>query len=292
MKARKKYRITIEDESRLKQIVSVSARPYAYWMGITVLLLLILFMAILIIAATPIRTMLPGYMKETERTAAEKGLLRIDSIRDSSEMTDKFLANILTVLDTNRAPSDSVMTTSTFNELPPDSLLPASPREREFIKRMKDREKYNLSVLAPIAGEQLRIFPVANGFIVDEKTQNATKARILTPKGSPVCAISDGRILAVQTSSPEKGSSIVIQHDNGFASRYSHLGTPTVSIGEHIDGGAVIALGTEGGALSPGYFFLEMWYDGTAIPPEKYLNGFTPGVQDEPYTLSGKPMGR
>lgn len=292
MKARKKYRITIEDESRLRQIISVSARPYKYCMGIVITLLAILVVAIMLIAITPLRTMLPGYMKATERTAAEQSLLRIDSISDTSEATEKYLANIMTVLNTDRAPSDSVMTTGSFNELPPDSLLPASPREKEFIKQMNDREKFNMSILAPIAGEQLRTYPVANGAILDEKSQNETKTRILTPKGSPVCALSDGRILAVQTTSPEKGSSIVIQHDNGFATRYSHLGTPTVSIGDHIDGGAVIALGTEGGALRPGTFFLEMWYDGTPIPPGKYLNGNTTNTPEEPYTLSGQPMGR
>ncbi|MDE5814521.1 MAG: M23 family metallopeptidase, partial [Muribaculaceae bacterium] len=157
------------------------------------------------------------------------------------------------------------------NELPPDSLLPASPREIEFITRMKDREQYNVSILAPLAADQLRIYPVAAGATLAEQQPNPNKPRILTPKGAPVCAAADGRVLAIQNPAPEGGSAIVIQHDSGFASRYSHLGTPSVSPGVHVDGGSVIAHGPSGGAIGAGFFFMEMWYDGNPLEPAKFL---------------------
>lgn len=292
MKALRKYRITIEDESRLRQIASVSVRPYALWAAGAVMLLLFLLLAAIIIMVTPLRTLLPGYLKHGERTAAEQGLLRLDSIRDSYSVNSQYLENILTVLNTDRMPTDSVQKTYTPNELPPDSLLPASPREREFINEMKDREKYNVTVLAPIAGEQLHIYPVADGAVISEQSRNSVKVKILTPKGSPACALSDGRVLAVQNISPEGGASIVMQHDNGFATRYSHVGTPAVTPGAHVDGGSVIAHGATGGSLSPGYFFIEMWYDGSPIQPDKYLQGNAKKSAEEPYTLSGMPMGR
>lgn len=292
MKALKKYRITIEDESRLRQIVSVSVRPYALWAAGAVVLLLFLMIAAVIIMTTPLRTLLPGYLKQGERTAAEQGLLRLDSIKDSYSINSQYIENIMTVLNTDRVPTDSVQKASTPNELPPDSLLPASPREREFINEMKDREKYNVTVLAPIAGEQLRIYPVAEGAVLSEHSLNAVKSKVLTPKESPICALSDGRVLSVQNNSPEGGAAIVMQHDNGFATRYSHVGTPTVTPGSHVDGGAVIAHGATGGVLTPGYFFLEMWYDGSPIQPDKYLQGNAKKSEEEPYTLSGMPMGR
>lgn len=273
MKAQRKYRITIEDESRLRKIVSVSAPPYALWLTGAAAGLMVLAVAVVLIMVTPLRTLLPGYLKQGARSAAEQGMLRIDSIRDAYNVNDRYLANIIAVLDTDRTPADSVMKTAEPNELPPDSLLPASPREREFINEMKDRERYNVAVLAPIAGEQLRVYPVGIGTVLSSQGGGSPKARLLTQTGSPVCALSDGRVLAVQNNSPEGGASIVMQHDYGFATRYSHLGTPTVTPGSHVEGGAVIAHGASGGAVSPGYFFLEMWYDGTPIPPDKYLQG-------------------
>lgn len=292
MKAKRRYRISIEDESRLRQIVSVSASPFAIWAGGIIAGLLLAVITALLIMITPIRTLMPGYLKKGERTEAEEGLLRIDSIRDAFRLNNLYLSNILTVLDTDRTPTDSVMTNTTPNELPPDSLLPTSPREIEFITRMKDREQYNVTILAPLAADQLRIYPVGSGAVVAEQSQNSTKARILTPKGSPACAITDGRILAIQNPAPEGGSAIVIQHDNGFATRYSHLGTPTVTPGMHVDGGSVIAHGASGGSLSPGFFFLEMWYDGTPVEPARYLQGNTAKGREEAFTLSGRPMGR
>lgn len=292
MKVLRKYRITIEDESRLRQIVTVSARPYKLWIAGIATVLVCVALAVVAIMLTPLKTLLPGYLKHGERSTVEKGMLRIDSLKDVYSVHSRYLSNIMTVLDTERTPTDSVLKNGTPNQLPPDSLLPASPREREFISRMKERERYNIDILAPIAGDQLQLFPVANGAIVTEQAQDATKARIITPVGAGVCAITDGRVLAVQNISPEGGAAIVMQHDNGFATRYSHLGTPTVAPGDHVDGGTVIALGSTGGAVAPGFFYIEIWYDGTPLPPAGYIKSNTSPNKEEPYTLSGFPMGR
>lgn len=271
MKVKKRYRIAIEDESRLRQVASVSVSPGRLWAGgIAAVLLLVVFTAT-VIMATPLRTLMPGYLKKGERTKAKEGLLRIDSIREAYLINNIYLSNILTLLDTDRTPTDRLLTETTPNELPPDSLLPASPREIEFITRMKDREQYNVSILAPLAADQLRMFPVAAAAMIAERSGNPTKPRILTPKGTPVCAAADGRVLAIQNPAPEGGSAIVIQHDSGFASRYSHLGTPAVAPGAHVDGGSVIAHGATGGATGSGYFFVEMWYDGNPVEPGRFL---------------------
>lgn len=276
MRAKKRYRIAIIDESRLRQVASVSVSPWRLWTSLAVGVVLLAGLIALLIMATPIRTLLPGYLKKGQRLEAKEGLMRLDSIRDAFRVRDIYLSNILTVMDTDRTPADSMLNVTTPNELPPDSLLPASPREIEFITRMKDREQYNVSILAPLAADQLRIYPVAAGAAVAEHMAPSLKPRIITPKGSPVCAVADGRVLAIQNPSPEGGSAIVIQHDNGFASRYSHLGTPTVAPGAHVDGGSVIAHGASGGAIAAGFFFVEMWYDGNPVEPARYL-----GLSDE-----------
>lgn len=235
-----------------------------------------ILVASVIVMATPLRTMLPGYLKKGERSATEEGLMRIDSIREAYESNNRYLANVLNVLDTDRQPTDSAAKTSATNELPPDSLLPASPREIQYISRLKDREKYNITILAPLAAEQLRIYPIGNGATIAEQSRGATKVRVLTPKGSPVCAIADGRVLAIQNPAPEGGAAIVVQHGHGFATRYSHLATVTVRPGEHVDGGVPIALGSKGGAIAPGWMTLEMWHDGTPLQPARYLEGSDP----------------
>lgn len=273
MKASRKYRISIDDESRLRRVASVSGTPWLLWSIAAGGAVCALIAASLIVMATPLRTLLPGYLKKGERTATEEGLMRIDSIREAYEANNRYLANMLAVLDTDRQPSDSTAKVSATNELPPDSLLPASPREIQYISQLKDREKYNITVLAPLAAEQLRIYPVGNGAVIAEQSKGATKARVLTPKGSPVCAIADGRVLAIQNPAPEGGAAVVVQHDHGFATRYSHLATVAVKAGEHVDGGTPIALGSKGGAVMPGWIYLEMWHDASPVAPSRYLEG-------------------
>ncbi len=292
MKSSKRYRISISDESRLRQIVSVSVRPYKLWAYVAGAILLVLVVACVLIMTTPLRTLMPGYLKEGERAAAEKGMLRLDSIRDANERNSLFLANILTVFDTDRTPADSTLKTMISNELPPDSLLPASPREIEFIDRMNDREKYYINILAPLAADQMRFYSPGAGAIVPEQSRQAIKARIVTPKESPLNAIADGRVISLQNPAPEGGTAIVLHHDNGFVSRYSHAGTPTVAQGSHVEGGSVIAHGARGGATGPGWFYLELWYDGTPLTPARYIEGYSNHPTEEPYTLSGRPMGK
>lgn len=271
MKASRRYRITVEDESRLRRLASASVGPWALCAIIGVGLILMSLLGGLLVMATPLRTLLPGYLKQGERTATEEGLLRIDSINAVYELNSKYLANIMTVLDTDREPTDSTDTETPHNELPPDSLLPASPREIEYISQIQDREKYNLTILAPLAAEHLQTYPVGPGATLPKQGGSPTKQIVIMPAGSPVCSVADGRVLTVQNPAPEGGCAIVIQHDHGFATRYSHTGTPRVKDGEHVDGGSAIALGARGGSTGPGWVMLEMWHDGTPVEGARYV---------------------
>lgn len=261
----------MEDESRLRRIAAATFSPAALWASALALLALFVAVGAMIVMLTPLRTLLPGYLKQGERTATEEGLLRIDSIRDAYESNSRYLSSILAALDTDRIPEDTLKTDAAADPLPPDSLLPASPREIEYISQMQDREKYNLTVLAPLAAEQLQTYPAGPGAVFSQTQTENRKARIIMPKGSPVCAVADGRVLAVQNPAPEGGSALVMQHDHGFASRYSHLGSVSVKAGDHVDGGAAIALGARGGAVAPGWILLEMWHDGVEVEPSRYI---------------------
>ena len=73
MKKRSRYKITIEDESRLENLAEYTATPLKWSLtGIAVALLLMVCGAA-VAFLTPVRTLLPGYLKESERTASEIG---------------------------------------------------------------------------------------------------------------------------------------------------------------------------------------------------------------------------
>ena len=121
MKAKRTIRFNIEDEAHLQRIVSVRLR---WWIAIPVCLAVlaaVVALAVVIIMYTPLKTTLPGYL--------------------------------LTVLDPDRATGDSVKWAEKTITASKDSLMPTSRREKEFRSKMDERERYNLSILAPLAAD-------------------------------------------------------------------------------------------------------------------------------------------
>ena len=107
MKPQTKYKITIEDESHLTEVTSRRFTLVGLCAAMGVVLLLSLILAGLIISSTPLRTLLPGYLKESERSATEEGLMRLDSLMEVYEKNQAYIDNILRVTDTERTSSDS-----------------------------------------------------------------------------------------------------------------------------------------------------------------------------------------
>ncbi len=74
-------------------------------------------------------------MKQSERSATEDNIMRLDSILGIYEQNQNYLDNILLAFDTDRKPiADSLIMTANLREMSPDSLLPPSPLERKFCK--------------------------------------------------------------------------------------------------------------------------------------------------------------
>ena len=136
MKRHPRYRFNIENESKLERIVDFSISPAALWCAVVGIVVLFLFLGSIIVMITPLRTLLPGYLKQSERSATEDNILRLDSILEVYEQDRAYIDNVLRVLDTGRIPVDSASISGSVRELTTDSLLPTSPAERKFIDAM------------------------------------------------------------------------------------------------------------------------------------------------------------
>ena len=91
--------------------------------------------------------------------------------------------------------------------------------------------------------------------------------------GNPVCAVIDGKVLEVYTSST---LGKVVKYGRGnvvFA--YYHLASTSVSVGQAVTAGKT-KIGVEGstGSLSSGkHLHTSMWINGSLVDPEPYLSG-------------------
>ncbi len=289
MNTRTRYRISVEDEGKLETLVSASASPWVIGVSAASVVIIIMLLGVFIAFLTPVRRLLPGYLKESERAATQMQIMRIDSLRQVCETTSLYLANLNAVMN----PSGEVTARREVSELDiplsPDSLLPTSDEEARFVAMIRDREKYNISVLAPLAAESMLFTPVSPESVVTEATKGLQKAEIALAGNSRVSAIADGTVISVSQSLRDGGAVVIIQHPKGFLSRIGRLGQVLVDVGEEVSGGQVIALPNRGNARKGEIITLEMWHNGNPLLPYDYIGAPTDGV---PVPVIDEDVGR
>lgn len=271
MKTRSRYRLSIEDEGRLETIVSHSASPLWWMLWGSLAFSGIMALGALVAFLTPIRQILPGYMKESERTATQIQLLRLDSLRQEYETNALFINNLKEVLEPQMRHPDSIALSELTLPILSDSLLLPSAAETRFVALIKEKEKYNVTVLAPLAAESLMFSPLNDESVVSEKSRTSTKAEIIMARNAPVAAIADGTVISVSQSLRDGGAVVLIQHPKGFLSRCSRLGQVLVEAGDVVTGGQVIALTNRGNARNGETVNLEIWHNGNPLIPYEYI---------------------
>lgn len=287
MKALPRYRIKIENESHLSEIADWSVTmPQA--VGIFALVLIItVFIGGLIVAFSPLRTLLPGYLKESERSATEESLLRLDSVMVVYEQNQNYIDNILRVADVNRDPTDSAALVAVSREINADSLLTASKAEQNFVMQMEERERYNISVLAPLAADGMTFSPICSEGVFAEESKKSEEGVVIMTGDSNVQCGADGTVVALYYSAPQRGYVIVVQHGRGFVTSYTHTGTPLVGIGDVVNSGQAIALAPGADSKGRRTLSVRLWHNGTSLVPYDYLGSpFQENTTPLPYDAS------
>lgn len=269
MKRDTRYRIIIEDESRLQTLFSHRINRLWAWLLPLICLSVMILLGTAIMMFTPLHRILPGYLKESQRTQSQQSVLKIDSIAMTMEQNQQWINNILEVTNTDRMPGDSISYAGKLGGYDPDSLPDARPLEKRFVSAMEERERFNISVLAPLDADGMLFSPVAPNMIYASESRQSTTPVILLSSDSPIQAIADGIVLA--SYADNRGYTLVLQHSRGFASAYYHLGTPLVSTGDVVNAGQNIAFAPNPDARHSRWISLRIWHNGTPTPPASLL---------------------
>lgn len=91
--------------------------------------------------------------------------------------------------------------------------------------------------------------------------------------GTPVIASRSGIVEVVQRSNSGYGNMVLINHGDGYKTRYGHMitGSITVSVGEYVEGGQTIGqVGSTGNSTGPHLHF-EVIYNGETQNPKNYI---------------------
>jgi len=147
-----------------------------------------------------------------------------------------------------------------------DTIIGTSEAERLFVRQFEEAERFNLSVLSPIAAESMVFYsPVASG-VQPEVDSDATAARVSSKSTLPVSAIYRGSVVSAVISGDRHGSVVIIQHPNDFLSIYSGLDDVFVKPGDKVVAGQRIGHTGPGEVMS-----FELWHGGIALAPADYI---------------------
>ena len=266
-----KYKLTIINENTLEEVVGIHVSKLN---GLSVLLsacTVIFLIAATIIAFTPLRNYLPGYMNSEIRSQVVMNALRADSLLQMLEQQNRYVMNIQDIFS-GKVKVDTVQSIDSLTTLRAEELLARSEEESAFIKKYEETERYNLR---NVTGER-----EVGGLIFYRPTRGLMSANFNPDNkhyGVDLTANPDESILAVLDGTvvfaaytAETGYVVQIQHSQNFVSIYKHCGTLMKHQGDKVKGGDVIALIGQGHKEKPHLHF-ELWYKGTPVNPGKYV---------------------
>lgn len=104
-------------------------------------------------------------------------------------------------------------------------------------------------------------------------TGNREGLDFMATLGAEVLAAADGTVTQVSRSRKGPGNVVVIEHCDGYLTRYAHLQDMTVKRGQKVERGAVIGhVGMSGGSFAP-HLHYEVWRDTLLCDPVNYFFG-------------------
>jgi murein DD-endopeptidase MepM/ murein hydrolase activator NlpD len=119
-------------------------------------------------------------------------------------------------------------------------------------------------------------WPLYGGWISNEFIDNNGSGTrhhgidIAVKEGTPVKAAGSGVVSFCGWTS-DLGNLIVIDHGNGFLTRYGHNSRNTVEKGDIVKQGKIIAFAGNSGRSSAPHLHFEIWKDGIPVNPRDYL---------------------
>lgn len=268
-----KYKLTIINENTLEEVVGIHVSKLN---GLSVLLsacTVIFLIAAAIIAFTPLRNYLPGYMNSEVRSQIVANALRADSLQAALERQSRYVMNIQDILS-GQVKADTVQSIDSLTNLRAEKLMERSKKEEEFRKQYEEKERYNLTAVTDVRDAAGLIFyrplrgVMSAGFNPEKRHFGIDLTA--SPNESILAALDGTVIMAAYTA--EWGYVIQIQHPQNFISVYKHCGSLMKREGEQVKGGEVIALvGKSTGGDDQPHLHFELWHRGNPTNPEKYV---------------------
>lgn len=271
---RLKYRLSFLNENTLEEVFSFRLSQLSALLVTFGLMILFICIVIFTIVNTPLRNYLPGYLDVELKSQLVSSGMRLDSLTEQNERRELYIQNIRNILK-GEIRYEEVVPLDSIVRFPTDSLLEKSDREKLFVAKFEEEEKYNLTILpSSLPSEGMLLYPPLRGVVTDRFDPDSGKfgIDIECARNALVAAPSDG-VVIFSAYTLDAEHVLQIQHSNGLVSIYKYIGQPMKEIGEEIAGGSVIGMVANRTAESDKpHLYYELWHKSSPLNPEDYIN--------------------
>jgi len=277
---RVKYRLVVLNNETYEERFSFRlSRLNVFLLTVSISIILIT-LTIFIIAFTPIREYIPGYLDVNIPGQLYRLEQRADSLDKALKTKDLYLTNIRNIIEGKEI----------IDSIPPrvdpdinyDSIsMVSSPEDSILRAEYEQQTQYNLFFYesedlydGAVQMSDIVFFPPVKGIIIN-KFNLADKhygIDIAAGKESIIKSALEGTVIFSDWTT-ETGHTITIQHSGNFISVYKHNSSLLKGVGSMVKAGDPIAVSGDSGELSSGpHLHFELWHNGTPVDPEEYIS--------------------
>ncbi len=271
-----KYRLVILNDNTFGEKFSLRMSPINLIMSISAITIALILMVISLVAFTPLREYIPGYGNIAERKKILELGLKADSISQTLDARDIYMANVLNVLkDTLEKKSEKPKkdTTGKYSKLNTDP----SNTDKEFRNSYEENKNNSIATInnPKLKGlSELVFFTPVKGLVtsVYNIKDEHFGVDVVTKQDEIVKSALDGTVVFTGFSAKD-GYVVHVQHSNNLTSIYKHNAEILKKTGDRIKSGEAISVVGNTGELSKGpHLHFELWYNGIPINPQDCIS--------------------
>ena len=271
-----KRQIAMRDRDAQELDWKINISPLALGAVVVAAFAVIVAVLMVLMAYTSVLDIFPGYRTKSERMTDEltANIMRIDAMERTMADSLKYNEVVTTILMGSTPTLHSTVMTDTIRY---DKSTVMPTRADSLLRRALESAdgEYSLSNTKPLRTEAAMFNAPMRGSVTrsfDAPESSYDMAIVSLSGDDSVMAVENGTVVSVQPSAEGK-STITLQHGEGYVSVYKQLGEVLVRKGQRVNAGTVIGRlrGAEDKVTQEVELAFELWRDGTAVDPERYI---------------------
>ncbi len=273
---RKKYRLILLNDTTFGEKFSLRLSPITLIIGISAITIVMTTLVISLVAFTPLREYIPGYGDVTERKQILSLNLKADSLEQTLDSRNAYMASILNVLNEKVESKTEKPKKDTTGKY---SKLNTNPSSTDIDFR-NDYEKSKANSIVTVAKikygglSEIVFFTPVEGLVSNsyDLAEDHFGVDVVTKQDETIKTTLDGTVIFTGFSA-EDGNIIHVQHSNNLVSIYKHCAALLKTTGEKVKSGEAIAVVGNTGERSKGqHLHFELWFNGSPINPQEFVS--------------------